>query len=116
VGAHHQSGRAEKRIRDLQDLARTSLIHASKRWPDAVDARLWPYALQSANASMNKTPFLKQDESPLEMFSICKVLPNMHEDHPFGCPVYVLDSRLQGLVKVNKWASRSRLAVYLGHS
>jgi GAG-pre-integrase domain len=46
VGAHHQNGRAEKRIRDAQDHARTSLIHANRRWPEAIDARLWPYALR----------------------------------------------------------------------
>jgi hypothetical protein len=39
VGAHHQNGRAEKRIGDLQDLAQTSLIHAHCRWPEAIDAR-----------------------------------------------------------------------------
>jgi hypothetical protein len=27
VGAHHQNGQAEKRIRDIQDLARTSHIY-----------------------------------------------------------------------------------------
>jgi GAG-pre-integrase domain len=43
VGAHHQNGIAEKRIRDLQDLARSSLIHAIKRWPDAINTHLWPY-------------------------------------------------------------------------
>jgi hypothetical protein len=31
VNAHHQNGRAGKKIRDSQDLARTSLIHASCR-------------------------------------------------------------------------------------
>jgi hypothetical protein len=36
VGARHQNGRAEKRIRDLQDEARTSLIHANILWPDAI--------------------------------------------------------------------------------
>jgi hypothetical protein len=40
VGAHHQNGKAEKKIRDTQELARTSLIHASRRWPDAVNAHL----------------------------------------------------------------------------
>jgi Reverse transcriptase (RNA-dependent DNA polymerase)/GAG-pre-integrase domain len=116
VGAHHQNGRAEKRIRDIQDLARTSLIHANKRWPDAVDARLWPYALLNANLSINKTPFPQHTESPIEMFSMTKIMPNLIDDHPFGCPVYVLDGRLQGLGRINKWASRSRLAIYLGHS
>jgi hypothetical protein len=81
-----------------------------------VDARLWPYALLNANASINKTPNTKHEESPIEKFSTCKIHPNVHDDHPFGCPVYVLDGGLQGLGQISKWASRSRLAVYLGHS
>jgi hypothetical protein len=32
VGAHHENGVVEKRIRDLQDLTRTSLIHAATWW------------------------------------------------------------------------------------
>jgi GAG-pre-integrase domain len=46
VGAHHQNGRAEKRIRDVQDLARSSKIHAMRRWPSAIDVRLCPYAIR----------------------------------------------------------------------
>ena len=37
VGAHHQNGIAEKRIRDLQDCARTILIHSQRRWPGAIN-------------------------------------------------------------------------------
>ena len=47
--AHFQNGIAEKRIRDLQDLARTMMIHARHRWPQAIEANLWPYALKMAN-------------------------------------------------------------------
>jgi hypothetical protein len=57
VGAHHQNGRAEKSIRDAQDHARTSLIHANRRWPEAIDSRLWSYALRQAIDAINKTPF-----------------------------------------------------------
>ena len=32
VNAHHTNGMAERRIRELQDAARTMLIHANKRW------------------------------------------------------------------------------------
>lgn len=116
VGAHHQNGIAEKRIRDIQDLARTSLIYANRRWPAAVDARLWPYALRNANNVINKTTFPKQLKSPIELFSAIDVAPNLTQDHPFGCPTYALDGRLQGTMKIDKWASRSRLAVYLGDS
>jgi hypothetical protein len=44
VGAHHQNGKAEIRIRHLQDMARTMMIHANRRWDDAVTTNLWPYA------------------------------------------------------------------------
>jgi hypothetical protein len=36
--------------------------------------------------------------------------------HPFGCPVYVLDARLQNGNKIPRWEPRSRVGVYLGHS
>jgi len=37
--------------------------------------------------------------------------------HTFGCPVYILDSRLQTNPKgVPKWEPRSRLGIYVGHS
>jgi hypothetical protein len=37
VGAHHQNGIAEKRIGDLQRRATTLLLHAQRRWPDAIE-------------------------------------------------------------------------------
>jgi len=45
VNAHFQNGVAERRIRELQDQARTMLIHANKRWPEAINVHLWPYAI-----------------------------------------------------------------------
>lgn len=42
VNAHFQNGRAEKKIRDLQDNSRTSIIHARQRWPHAMEVHLWP--------------------------------------------------------------------------
>jgi Reverse transcriptase (RNA-dependent DNA polymerase) len=116
VSAHHQNGKAEKRIRDLQDLARTSLLHANQRWPSAVTAQLWPYALRKANDSLNKSVHPKHGNSPMELFTRTKVLPNVSEDHPFGCPAYALDSNLQNQKKINKWACRARMAIYLGPS
>ena len=49
VGAHHQNGVAESRIRVLQDLTRAQLAHAAHRWPTAISANLWPYAMRVAN-------------------------------------------------------------------
>ena len=49
VNGHFQNRQAEKKIRDLQDLARTQLIHAKYQRPAAVKVALWPYALWHAN-------------------------------------------------------------------
>jgi hypothetical protein len=101
VGAHHQNGRAEKRIRDLQDMARTSLVHANRRWPDAIDARLWPYALRHSNDALITTPFKDQTHSPIELFSGVHVSPAFVHKHPFGCPAYVLDADNQSGQKLS---------------
>jgi len=53
VNAHFQNGRAEKKIRDLQDMGRTQLIHAHRHWPDAISSHLWPYAMRTANSNLN---------------------------------------------------------------
>jgi hypothetical protein len=116
VGAHHQNGRAEKRIRDIQDLARTSIIHAHRRWPSAVDNRLWPYALRHANHALNNTQFPGEEKTPLEKFSRTDVAPNLDHHHPFGCPAYALDGRIRSGMKGPKWENQARLAINLGPS
>jgi hypothetical protein len=70
VGAHHQNGIAEKKIRDLQENARTMMLHASLRWRRAHTVSLWPYALRMAVDVMNSTPWdhgLKK--SPIKIFA-----------------------------------------------
>ena len=56
VNAHSQNGVAEKRIRDLQDQARTMLPFAVHKWPRMLSMALWPYALRTANEVRNATP------------------------------------------------------------
>ena len=58
VNAHHQNGKAEVRIRHLQEMARTSMIHENKRWPNAITPNLWPYTTIMANESINAAPWL----------------------------------------------------------
>jgi hypothetical protein len=116
VGAHHQNGIVEKRIRDIQDLARASLIHAIRRWPDAITTHLWPYALRKANASINQSLPPKAISTPINCFSNQKQLVDLKHEHPFGCPAYVLDRKMQSGLKGPKWESRSRVGIYLGNS
>ena len=118
VGAHHQNGKAEKRIRDLQDMTRTILVHANRRWPKAITVALWPYALRHANSCINATPSLQNKErmSPIQSFESHNVEINPKHWHPFGCPVHVLAEPLQAGAPFHKWKVRARVGVNLGQS
>ena len=119
VNAHHQNGRAERRIRTLQEMTRTSLIHAKRRWDDAITTNLWPYALRVSNDAYNNTPSLKDASrrTPHQIFTGTTVAENPKHWFHFGCPVFVLDNDLQAGRNIrNKWKSRSRMGLYMGRS
>ena len=118
VNAHHQNGIAERRIRELQELARTMLIHAARRWPACITANLWPYAVRMANDAFNHSPNLKDStkRSPIQIFGNTKVATNPKHFQPFGCPVFILDNNLQHNAPFHKWKERSRVGIYLGKS
>ena len=90
VGAHHQNGVAERRIRDITETAHTSLLHATHRWPKAIAANLWPQAIKHVVNICNSLPRPGKTESPLSKFAGTSVQPNLKHFHPFSCPVYVL--------------------------
>ena len=93
------------------------MMHASLRWPMAHSVSLWPYALRTAVDVMNSTPHVdKTAISPIEHFSGVEVRPQLRNFHSFGCPVYVLNARLQDTKAQPKWESRARLGIYLGMS
>ena len=116
VNAHFQNGRAEKRIRDLQDNARTMLLHAEGKWPNAISKNLWPYALKMTNTNRNDLPRPKDGISPHETFSSVSMRNNTSHKHVFGCPVYALNASLQAGRKIPKWDIKARLGIYLGNS
>ena len=120
VNAHHQNGKAESRIKHIQDMARTMMIYANKRWPEAITTNLWPYAIWMANDSINATPWIKNDGKlpPIQVFAKTAVSENPKHWYHFGCPVYVLDSHLQQGRRPpgGKWEERARIGAYLGRS
>ena len=116
VNAHHQNGKAEKKIRDLQELARTMMLHAKQRWPKAITANLWPYAMRMANDVSNAAPGIADAISPIEKFSQVSVAPKVKHCHTFGSPVYVLDTKLQSGKSIPKWKHKARIGIYLGAS
>jgi transposase InsO family protein len=116
VGAHHQNGIAEKRIGDLQRSATTLLLHAQRRWPDAISTYLWPYALRAANDSRNTYPNRQNMECPISIFSQTGRVPKVMNQHHFGCPVYVLKKELQDGKIAQNWTDRTRIGINLGYS
>jgi hypothetical protein len=81
VGAHHQNGIAEKRIGDLQRRATALLLHAQRRWPDAINTHLWTYAIRAANDSRNYTPTNESDASPMSRFCATSSVPTIQNQH-----------------------------------
>jgi hypothetical protein len=98
-------------------MGRAMLLHAAHRWPAAVRANLWPYAVRMANDSINNAPQVSTGLSPMEPFTQVDVAPRVRHSHTFGCPVYVLDAQLQMAGgQIEKWKERSRVGLYLGAS
>ena len=92
VNAHHTNEQVERRIRTLQELARSMLIDVHRKWGMSATASLWPYALPMVNDTLNQTPNTKDEQkrSPSQTFSKIEVQVNPKHWAPFGCPAYVL--------------------------
>jgi hypothetical protein len=116
VNAHHQNGKVERRIRQLHDLARTSLLHAIHMWPQAVNTFLWPYAVRKAADDINNIPSSGAGTYPTARFSGLPYDPDVGTKHTFGCPTNILSNELQSGQRIPKWEARSRLAIYIGPS
>ena len=118
VGAHHQNGIVERRIKELTLISRTLLLHAKRHWPDYITTMMWPFALKEAAYRLNRLSSRTDGRScEATFFNIDKDLFDSSSLHVFGSPCFVLDSRLQsGIAGPPKWEPRSRLGIYVGHS
>lgn len=119
VGAHHQNGVAENMIKQLTLTARTILLHAQRMWPEYITSMMWPLALLSAADRLNNLHIDLNGETPEMKFSqVSGNSTRLANFHPFGCPCYILDARLQsaGGGGPPKWDPRARLGIYVGHS
>ena len=75
VNAHFQNGVAERRIRELQDHARCMLIHANRRWPEAITPSLWLYP--STSKLQVLAPILSTSRWPRQGCRIWKEVPKV---------------------------------------
>ena len=116
VNAYFQNGIAEKCIRDLQDTARTMILHANAWWPKAMSNHLWPYTMQQANDIMNAASTRNDNKSAIGVFSGMETKARLGQFHLLGCPAYILQNSLQAGQQIPKWHRRAQLGLFLGHS
>ena len=54
VGAHHQNGTIEQKIKEITLIARTMLLHEKRMNPGYITPMLWPFAVKCAVERLNK--------------------------------------------------------------
>jgi Reverse transcriptase (RNA-dependent DNA polymerase) len=117
VGAHHQN-RVERTNQTIFNWSRAMLLHYILHWPQQARLDLWPYAVDYAVWLWNNIPDLGSRMSPLEIFTNTTFPDHSHLQRArvFGCPVFVLDPKLQDAKKLPKWQKRSWQGIFLGFS
>jgi hypothetical protein len=117
IGAHHHNVIAERAIRTVTTCARTMLLYSMLHWPEETTLDLWPFAIDYAVYLWNRIPCEKSGLSPLELYYSTK---SSHEElqntKVWGCPVYVLDPKLQDGKKLPRWEPRLRVGQFVGQS
>ena len=95
VSAHHQNGIAERSILTISNMARALLLHTSMRLKDGIDSSLSPMAVDYAVYIYNRTP-KENGLAPIDLFAgKTYPRPKLKDSHVWGCPVYLLDPKLQ---------------------
>ena len=108
---------AENAIKITVQKARKMMFHSALCWPESTDLKLWPLALKHAVALYNEIPNPETRLAPVEIWTNCKsTYSALKQAHPWGCPAYVLQPKLQDGAKIPKWQPRSRQGVYMGFS
>ena len=117
VGAHHQN-RVERANQTIFNWSRALMLHYILHWPQQAKLELWPYAVDYAVWLWNHLPDESSRMSPIEVFTSTSFPDHnhLHRTRVFGCPVYVLDPKLQDAKKLPKWQKRSWQGIFLGFS
>ena len=97
-------------------MARAMILHASIHWKGGIDSSLWPMAVDYATYVYNHSPN-SNGVCPADIFTGSTIPRHRLRDlHVWGCPVYILDPKLQAGQKLPRWQPRSRCGVFLGLS
>jgi hypothetical protein len=115
TNAHHQNGVAERAIQTISNMAHAMILHSSIHWKNGCDSSLWPMAVSYAAHIHNNTP--RNGICPADVFTGATVPRHRLLDyHVWGCPVYVLDPKMQAGKKLPRWEPRSGRGMFMGIS
>jgi hypothetical protein len=117
VGAKHQN-RVERSIQTIFNWSRALMLHFILHWPQESRLDLWPFAVTYAVWIWNNLPAEDSGLSPVELFTRTTMSDyrDLQRVRVFGCPVYVLDPKLQDAKKIPKWNKRSWKGIFVGFS
>jgi hypothetical protein len=117
IGAKFPNAVAERAIQMVCNIAQASMIHATLCWPGCPVIDMWPLAMNYAAWVHNRLPPGGDGLSPEEIWSSTELLnPISREPMWFGCPVYVLDPKLQDGHQIPKWNSKVRQGIFVSFS
>ena len=100
-------------------MARSFMIHVGLHWSGdgSDDLGLWSFAVDHAAWLYNRIPQQKSGITPLELLTGHRTdYSDLRHGHVWGCPVFVLDAKLQDGKKLPKWNHRARMGQFLGFS
>jgi hypothetical protein len=117
VGAKFQNGVAERGIGTVCNMARANMLHATLSWPGMKFISFWALAMSYAIWCYNRLPPSADGSTPEELWSKNKsTRSTIKRARVFGCPVYVLDPKLQDGKSIPKWNSKARQGIFVGFS
>jgi hypothetical protein len=117
MGAKFQNGIAENAIKTVCNMARANMLHATMQWPGFSFLDLWPFAIAYAIWVHNHLPPSGAGWSPEELWNRTKFNSSpLLRAHVFGCPVYVLDPKLQDNKPIPKWDTKAKQGIFVGFS
>eukprot|EP00957_Ditylum_brightwellii_P047983 3644099-Ditylum_brightwellii.AAC.1 len=92
---------------------RKALLHAKKKWPEVITSALWPFCYKAVGERHNRLDLNSNKMSPLEVLLGHKEEIAVKDYHSWGCPIFVLDSKLQSGQEIGppKWDPRAQAGV-----
>ena len=119
VGDQHQNTRAERAIQTIMYMYRIFMIHLALHWTEhgIDDLSLWYFSVKHSVWVYNRVPNQRSGITVIKMLTKTKSNNRyLRHAHVWGCPVFVLEAKLQYDQNLPKWNRRLRLGKFLGFS